>query len=428
MVLLGVVPRRCVNLPPGSLGTILRALLGGNVREGTHAAEFERAFETYLDAPHVFGAATGRSAFQMALEALDLPAGSEVVFPCFTFPVMPMVAKNLGLVPVFCDVDPITFNSGPEHVEAVLTERTSAVLATHLFGRPCPIEEIAALTKARGIRLLEDCAHALGLRVNGKQVGTFGDIGMFSFAQGKNMPCLGGGAIAVMDDATAERARAILDAAEIPETPVLRSEAISVWLKWFLTRPTIFGATAYPALRLKQAFDKPLMDSAVGDELVNKFQRSNPKVERLGNLQGAIGLLQLQHIDRFNAGARRNGDILTAELEGVPGVRVALSTGEHIYVYYPLRVDADKRDSLRAYLLRHGVDTKLTDMSDCRWLEAFRTEGADMTVTTQAMLLEICVYPTVSEAHIRHAAKVIRDWAGVGSSDGSPKTGETAKV
>ena len=74
------------------------------------------------------------------------------------------------------------------------------------------------------------------------------------------------------------------------------------------------------------------------------------------------------------------------------------------------------------------MDTKLTDMSDCRWLEAFRTEGADMTVTTQATLLEICVYPTVSEGHIRHAAKVIRDWAGVDSSGSRQKVGAAANV
>jgi len=408
------VPRRCVNLPPGSLSTLLSCTVTGQLQQGPAVDEFSQRFTEYLDVPHIFGVAQGRSAFDLALRSLDLPPGSEIIFPVFTFPVMPLVAKLLGFKPVFCDVDPKSFNAQAEHIEACITPHTSAVLATHLFGQPCDIVAIEKLTRERNIRLLEDCAHACGVRIDGKQAGTFGDIGVYSFAEGKNMPCLGGGAIGVRDDAVADRARDILAGGQTQSTASIRSKGFSTWIKWLLTRPVVFGLSAYPVLRLKLAMGSPLMDSAVGDDLLSAYTTANPGVVKMANLQGAIGLRQLRHIDAFNEGARRNAALLTSCLGDIPGLGLPQSEANHIYVYYPIAVAADKRDDLRNHLLRHGIDAKITDMSDCSRLQAFRDEGAaDAGAAREASLLEICVYPVISESQIRHIARVIRDWAGV---------------
>src|SRR5262249_55857515 len=196
MGLLGTVPRRCVNLPPATLQALVRCVVSRTVESGPALAAFQQQFADWLGVPYVFGTASGRSAFQLALETLDLAPGAEIVFPALTFPVIPMVAKILGYQPVFCDVDPQTYNAGPEHIAPRLTARTGAIVATHLFGQPCPIQSIVELAQQRGIRVVEDCAHACGVRVTGRQVGTFGDLGVFSFAEGKNMSCFGGGALA----------------------------------------------------------------------------------------------------------------------------------------------------------------------------------------------------------------------------------------
>ena len=413
MALMGTVPRRCVNLPPGSLWTLLRCVAGGKVQEGPAREAFYREFARWLGVPHVFGAASGRSAFQLALEALALPEDAEIIFPVFTFPVMPVVAKLLGYKAVFCGVDPETYNVGPEHIEAVLTEKTGAVLATHLFGQPCPIQDIAELARKRNIRLMEDCAHACGVRVGGKQVGTFGDIGIFSFAEGKNMPCMGGGAICTSDETIAARARELEAKASMAPTDVIRKKAFGIWVKWLLTRPLVFGLTAYQALKLKLMLGKPLMDSAMGDALVEKYLASNPAISRMSNLQAAIGLKQLRYIDAFNAGARHNADILTGELGDVPGVQLPhRGTGDHIYVYYPLTVDPAKRDDLRRFLLKRGIDTKKTDMADCSTLKPFRNGDASKEEKpTEASLLEICVYPVLSERQMVRIARAIKEWA-----------------
>lgn len=417
MALIGSVPRRCVNLPPASLKTLVVSILNKKLQQGPDLEEFYNKFANWLGTSHVLGTSSGRSAFLLALEALDLKKGAEIIFPVFTFPVIPLAAKLLGYQPVFCDVDPQTYNSGPEHIEPKITDNTGAILATHLFGQPCPIQEVANLAQKRNIRLLEDCAHACGVRVDGQSVGTFGDIGIFSFAEGKNMPCFGGGAIASADDAIAQRAAKLLSNASLPSTNSIAKAAFSIWLKWLLTRPVIFGITAYPALRLKLLLGHPLMDSAVGDELLEAFKNSNPVITRMSNLQAAVGLLQLEHIDGFNAGARQNARILTEKLGDVPGIEAPdAAEGDHIYVYYPLKVDAAKRDDLRHYLLKSGFDSKTSDMSDCTSLNTFRDPaqpGDNQNHSREASILEICVYPVISGDEMRRLAREIRAWAGL---------------
>jgi dTDP-4-amino-4,6-dideoxygalactose transaminase len=415
MALIGTIPRRCVNLPPGALRTLIRCIRANRVQEGPALEGFSKKFAEWLGVPYVFGASTGRSAFQLALEALGLERGKEIIFPVFTFPVIPMIAMMLGYRPVFCDVDTDTFNSEPEHIERRITDQTGAVVATHLFGQPCPIHEIVGLARKRNIRVLEDCAHACGVRVDGRQVGTFGDVGVFSFAEGKNMPCFGGGAIATADEGIARRAEEILTKAPMPAKDTITRNALSIWIKWLLTRPFVFGITAYQVLRLKLFFGHPLMDSAVGNDLLEEFAKSAPDVTRMANLQAAIGLLQLHHIDAFNEGARHNAQILTGGLGDVTGIKAPCRLkGDHIYVYYPLKIERGTRDDLRRYLLRHGIDSKFTDMSDCSALEAFR--HADNTQDQRAAgredsILEVCVYPVISEKSIRRLARVIRAWA-----------------
>jgi dTDP-4-amino-4,6-dideoxygalactose transaminase len=415
MAIFRAISRRSVNLPPYSLITLINCAYRGELQEGSALKDFPIEFAKWLGTDHVFGTSSGRTAFLLALNTLELEKGAEIIFPAFTFPVIPMVAKMAGYKPVFCDVDPETFNAGPEHIEPKITQKTGAVLATHLFGHPCPIREVAALARKRKIRLLEDCAHACGVRVNGQQVGTFGDIGLFSFAEGKNMPCFGGGVITTSDRNIAKRAGQILKEASLPKKGTIFKSAFDIWLKWLFTRPLIFGMTVYPMLRMKQMLGQALLDSVVGDDLLQRFMSSNPQVIRFNNLQAAIGLKQIKRIDAFNQGARENAEILTKGLKDVVGVKVPDSTEKsHIYVYYPLKVAPDKRDNLRHYLLRHRIDSKTTDMSDCRMLKTFggiSKENVSNDSPKAASTLEICVYPVFSKSEMDKITRTIRAWA-----------------
>jgi dTDP-4-amino-4,6-dideoxygalactose transaminase len=157
------------------------------------------------------------------------------------------------------------------------------------------------------------------------------------------------------------------------------------------------------------------MDSAVGDELLDDFVNSNPRIRQMSNLQATIGLLHSTHIDTFNQGARRNAQLLTEKIGQIAGMRIPQSSEANgIYVYYPLSVSPDKRDDLRHYLLKHGIDTKITDMSDCTTLKPFQTQAERQkkpAAPYSASLLEICVYPVIAEDEMHRIAAIIHTWA-----------------
>jgi dTDP-4-amino-4,6-dideoxygalactose transaminase len=185
---------------------IARVLDGGAYILGPEVQAFEREFAAYLGVRHVVGVANGTDAITIALQALGVGPGDEVVVPSFTFYASAEAIPPTGATPVFCDVDPETMCVTAETVRAALTPRTRAVIAVDLFGNPAPIPEIAAL----GVPVLEDAAQAAGARLEGRAAGSLGKVATFSFFPSKNLGCFGdGGAIATDDDAVADAARVL---------------------------------------------------------------------------------------------------------------------------------------------------------------------------------------------------------------------------
>src|SRR5690348_2173863 len=175
-----------------------RYILGPNV------AAFESEFAAYCGAGHAVGVANGTDALTIALRAMGVGPGDEVVVPSFTFYASAEAIPPTGATPVFCDVDPETFCVTPETVRAALTPRTKAVMAVHLFGNLAPVREIEAL----GVPVLEDAAQAAGSVGADGRPGALGTAATFSFFPSKNLGAFGdGGAITTSDDGIAERAR-----------------------------------------------------------------------------------------------------------------------------------------------------------------------------------------------------------------------------
>jgi len=179
-------------------------LASGRYVLGPEVEGFEADFAAHLGARHVVGVANGTDAITIALRAMGVGPGDEVVVPSFTFYASAEAIPPTGALPVFCDVDPDTFCLTAETVRAALTPRTKAVVAVDLFGNVAPVEEIAAL----GVPVLEDAAQAAGSRAGGLRAGTLGAAATFSFFPSKNLGGFGdGGAIVTDDDAIAEMAR-----------------------------------------------------------------------------------------------------------------------------------------------------------------------------------------------------------------------------
>jgi dTDP-3-amino-3,4,6-trideoxy-alpha-D-glucose transaminase len=181
-----------------------RVARSGRYILGPEVEAFEREFAAYLGVRHCVGVANGTDALTIALRALGVGPGDEVVMPSFTFYATAEAAIVMGATPVFCDIDLDTFCVTPETVKAALTPRTKAIVPVHLFGNVAPVDELREF----GVPVLEDAAQAAGAELNGVKAGALGDAATFSFFPSKNLPCLGdGGAIATNDDGVAERAR-----------------------------------------------------------------------------------------------------------------------------------------------------------------------------------------------------------------------------
>ncbi len=182
----------------------VRVLDSGSYILGPEVAAFEEELAAYCGAAHAVGVANGTDALTIALRAMGVGPGDEVVVPSFTFYASAEAIPPTGATPVFCDVDPDTYCATAETVRAALTPRTKAVIVVHLFGNVAPVAEIEAL----GVPVLEDAAQAAGSRSAAGRPGALGTAATFSFFPSKNLGCCGdGGAILTSDAAVAERAR-----------------------------------------------------------------------------------------------------------------------------------------------------------------------------------------------------------------------------
>jgi dTDP-4-amino-4,6-dideoxygalactose transaminase len=179
---------------------------------GPFVEEFERAFAAFHNVRRAVCCSSGTSAISLALEALGIGHGDEVVTVGHTFAASASAIRHVGAIPVFVDIEPATYTMDPRGLESAISTRTKAIMPVHLYGTPCDMQAICEIATRRGLAVLEDSAQAHGASVNGRKVGGFGNAATFSFYPGKNLGAYGdAGAITTNDDALAERTRKLRD-------------------------------------------------------------------------------------------------------------------------------------------------------------------------------------------------------------------------
>ena len=161
--------------------------------QGKEVQEFASALSNYFDGVHVVTCANGTDALQIAMMALGLKAGDEVILPVHTYVATAEVIALLGLVPVFVDVDPDTFNIDVNQVERLITKKTKAIVPVHLYGQSAEMDPLIAIALKHNIKVIEDAAQSIGAKYKGRYSGTIGDIGTTSFFPSKNLGCFGDG-------------------------------------------------------------------------------------------------------------------------------------------------------------------------------------------------------------------------------------------
>ena len=187
------------------IAEVVATLRSGWIGTGPRVQRFERAFAEYVDSPHAVAVSSCTAALHLALLALGVGPGDEVIVPAMTFAATANVVVHVGARPVFADVDRATLCLDPEDAARRVTTRTRAIIPVHFGGRPCDMDSILALSREHGLVVVEDCAHAIEALYNGRHAGLLGDIGAFSFYVTKNVVTAEGGMVTTRDSDVAQR-------------------------------------------------------------------------------------------------------------------------------------------------------------------------------------------------------------------------------
>jgi dTDP-4-amino-4,6-dideoxygalactose transaminase len=386
----------------------------GEFIQGPQIREFEAAFARRhgLDAESAITAAYGRMAFFYLLKALDLPAGSEIIFPSLTFWVVPELARVAGLTVVFADVDPTTFDIDPDSVERLITDKTRAIVPTHLYGLPCDMDRMLAIAAKHNLIVLEDCAHALGATYKGRPVGTFGSGALFSFQTLKPLNCYGGGAALVPDRAVAARVRQIVEALPWPSEKRVRDRLLTGRLQRIFIKPWVFSISLFPVLWVSALIDAN-PDVFLWEKIRSLHPLPGQYTERFPNVQAAIGLGALEHLDQWTVQARENAEYVTRMLAGVPGIQAPAVPPDRTHVYYQYCVygpDGPKRDELVVRCVRRGIDIETLHVDvppDMDLFGSVRAEADGARRAAQAM--QVPVYAGLTREQIERVATTVRD-------------------
>ena len=190
---------------------IHRVLDSGHYILGKEVGEFEAAAAKYLGIKHAIGCASGTDALQVAMMALNIGPGDEVITTSFTFVATTETIVLLGATPVYVDIDPLTFNIDPAGIEAAITPRTKAILPVHLYGHSVDMDPLMEVARKHGLPVIEDAAQAMGTEYKGRKVGGIGTLGCISFFPSKNLGAFGdAGMVVTQDDQLAEKVRMII--------------------------------------------------------------------------------------------------------------------------------------------------------------------------------------------------------------------------
>jgi len=385
----------------------------GEFIQGPQIAEFEAAFAVRhgVEPRHAITASYGRMAFHYILKAFDFPAGSEIVFPALTFWVMPAIAQAIGLNVVFADVDPATFTMDPAALARAITPRTRAVVPTHLYGLPCDMDAILDIARRHDLRVIEDCAHALGATYDGRPVGTLGDAAIFSFQTLKPLNLYGGGLALVRDADVAARVRRLVEAMPWPDEKRITNRLIVGRLQRIFIKPWVFTISMFPILWVSAWIDAN-PDVYLWEKIRPLDPLPDVYTERFPNVQAAIGLDALQKLDQWTEQTRAHARLMDQALGDLPGIAVPVVPPKRTHVYYQYCVYGPQRDELVVKCVRKGIDIETLHVDVCPDMEMFakapvEPPGAPGAVKASGAM-QIPVYSSLTDEQIARVAKVVR--------------------
>ena len=392
--------------------TALRTVLKGEIVAGKKIEEFEEQFARYVGVRYALSLPSGRMALYLALKALKLTPGSEIIIPSFNVPEVVSAIIWAGMCPTFVDINPETYNMAAELIEEKITDKTGAILLTHLYGQPAQIDIILGMAERHGLKVIEDAAQALGATYQGKKVGTFGEIAYFSFGLVKNLNCLAGGMAVTDHKELYEELKCMAQDFKPPSPFKIIRDLLSAMAIRVATAPSVFSAVVYPALALVKKFKRGIIEESFNEDL-RELSLSEPPAyykTRFANLQAAMGVEQLKSLDCNNQKRRKNAELLSSLLRGVPAVTTpsVIPGVESTYLNYVVKLENPDRVIDR--LFKKGVDVTKGFLIDCSSHQLFGTDHPESPharrLSRESLYLPI--YPSLKEKDIRYIAETLK--------------------
>lgn len=327
---------------------------------GPKVSEFEREFAAYLGVKYAVGVASGTDAISLALLAIGIRSGDEVIMPANAYPSV-FAATQIGAIPKLVDIIPATYNIDPSKIPDAITKKTKAILPVHLYGQPADMEKILAIGKKYKIPVIEDCAQAAGGEVENERgkVGSIGDIGCFSFYPTKNLGCFGDGGMVVTDNK------------EIYErVKILR----------------MYGEkTRYNSICLGRN-------------------------SRLDELQAAILSVKLKYLDKWN---ERRREIAQLYFSHLAGPAESVEVGKNFsHIYHLFVITNKKRNQLKKYLEGKGIGTAIHYPIPIHLVPSMKFLGykkGDFPESEKACeeILSLPMFPELTDREVKHVLKEI---------------------
>lgn len=344
-----------------------RVVASGRFILGPEVECLEQELVAYTGAAHAIACASGTDALLLALMALDVGPGDEVITSPFTFVSTAAVIHRLGARPVFVDIEPRTYALDPDQLAGRINSRTRAILPIHLYGRMGSLEPVLEVARHCQVPVVEDAAQALGARLGGRMAGTFGALGCYSFYPTKNLGGAGDGGLVVTSDAR---------------------------LAGRLRRLRVHGQ------------DGRYVYSEVG---ING---------RLDELQAAVLRVKLRRLESWNQARREKAALYTQLLGDAVETPELGPEGAHVFHQYVIRVR--DRDDLARRLAGQGVETAVyypvpLHLQKCFAYLEYRKGDCPRAETAAEQVLALPLYPELPAAAQEHVVGVIREWAGAGA-------------
>ncbi len=310
------------DLDEEEINAVVEVLKSKWISMGPVTQRFEKEFSNYLGVKHAFGVSSGTAALHLALRALDIKRGDEVIVPSLTFVATANAVLYCNAKPVFADITSLDdLNVSPDEIQEKITDKTKAIIVVHYAGYPCDMRAIMEIAEDYGLRVIEDSAHAIGAEYMGKKCGTIGDVGCFSFFANKNLVTGEGGMVVTDDDRIAERIR------------ILRSHGMTS-LTWDRYRG---HAYTYDVVDLGYNY-------------------------RLNEISSAMGIVQLKKLDRNNRKREKVFSEYKKRLRGIEGLSIPFKRfrGKPSYHIFPIILSEEiDRIEFMQRLREEGIQTSI---------------------------------------------------------------------